>query len=382
MPVSNIPFSKPFFPEETSSQFLKALNSDHPQGNGPVSQRAEEIISLFTGTKGFLTGSCSQALDVATLALNLKPGDEVIIPSYTFPSAANSLINFGIKPIFCDISLTDMNIDVNQIEELITQKTRAISYVNYAGCSPDVDSLKQIALNYNLKLIEDNAHGFGGFSGTRRLGSVGDVSTLSFHATKNIQCGEGGAICTNDESLIEKIGVIREKGTNRKEYLVGGVQKYQWVDKGGSFLQSDLLASVLLSQLNNFDDITEKRVRIWNLYDLELRELFIENGFIPQTIESKAKNLAHMYWVLAKNSERRSAFIDYMHRKGIACSFHYQSLHQSPAGIKFGSHLGQLVNSDIASSCLFRLPVWPDLAENQIETIINAAKEFFWTTGY
>jgi dTDP-4-amino-4,6-dideoxygalactose transaminase len=381
MPTTNIQFSKPFFPAETLGQFSKALNSDHPQGNGPLSVECEEIISFFTGTNAFLTGSCTQALEVATLALNLKPGDEVIMPSYTFPSAANSLINFGIKPIFCDISLSDMNIDVDQIEELITKKTRAVSYVNYAGYSPDVDSLKQIALDNDLKLIEDNAHGFGGFSGTQRLGSIGDISTLSFHATKNIQCGEGGAICTNDETLIEKIGVIREKGTNRKKYLMGGVQKYQWVDKGGSFLQSDLLASVLLSQLTSFDEITDKRVSVWNSYDLRLRELFLENGFIPQTVDSNGKNLAHMYWVLAKNSESRAAFIDYMQKNGIACSFHYQSLHQSPAGMKYGSHPGQLINSEIASNCLFRLPVWPDLTENQVERIVNVTKDFFRVAG-
>lgn len=374
---TQIPFSEPFFPEETLGRLAEAIESNHPQGDGPLSKAAEEEISRLTDTEVFLTGSCTQALEVATLALDLKPDDEVIIPSYTFPSAATSLINFGVKPIFCDISLNDMNIDATKIEELITPKTRAISYVNYAGLSPDISSLERIALENNLKLIEDNAHGLGGFSGKRALGSIGDVSTLSFHATKNIQCGEGGAICTNNSSLIERIQIIREKGTNRNQFLLGDVQKYQWVDKGGSYLQSDLLASILLCQLREFDSITEKRVKVWNYYHGVLSDLFLENGFTPQPKSNTSKNLGHMYWVLADTPDRRTDFLRHMASFGISCSFHYQGLDQSLAAQKYGFGGRNLLNANIASTQLFRLPMWAQLSEKELTLISNAAKNFF-----
>ena len=374
---TQIPFSKPFFPEETLVRVAEAMESNHPQGDGPMSKMAEEEISRLTGTEVFLTGSCTQALEVATLALGLKPGDEVIIPSYTFPSAATSLINYGVKPVFCDISLSDMNIDVTKIEELITPQTHAISYVNYAGYSPDVNSLERIASENNLRLIEDNAHGLGGSSGNRTLGSIGDVSTLSFHATKNIQCGEGGAICTNDSSLIERIQIIREKGTNRNQFLLGDVQKYQWVDKGGSYLQSDLLASMLLCQLKNIDSINEKRVNAWNYYHGTLSELFLENGFTPQPNPNTSKNLGHMYWVLADTPDRRTDFLKHMAGFGISCSFHYQGLDQSLAAQKYGFGGRNLPNSHIASTQLFRLPMWMQLSEKELILISNAARDFF-----
>jgi dTDP-4-amino-4,6-dideoxygalactose transaminase len=374
---TQIPFSKPFFPEESINQITEAMGSNHPHGDGPFSKMVEERLAKLTGTEVFLTGSCTQALEVATLALDLKPGDEVIIPSYTFPSGVTSLINYGVKPIFCDISLTDMNIDTSKIEDLISPKTRAISYVNYAGYSPDIDSLEQIAQKYDLMLIEDNAHGLGGSSGNRPLGSIGDLSTLSFHATKNIQCGEGGAICTNDTSLIERISIIREKGTNRRQFLLGDLQKYQWIDKGGSYIQSDLLASILMSQLSRFEFITEKRVSAWSYYDSALRSIFLENGFAPQSINNEAKNLGHMYWVLADTPDRRTDFLKHMASFGITCSFHYQSLGQSLAAMKYGYSGMNLPNSQIASTNLFRLPIWPQLSEKDLSIIVSAAKEFF-----
>jgi dTDP-4-amino-4,6-dideoxygalactose transaminase len=374
---TQIPFSKPFFPDDTLIEIAKAIESNHSHGNGPYSKMAEEAISRLTGTQVFLTGSCTQALEIATLALDLNRGDEVIVPSYTFPSAVTSLINYGIKPIFCDVSLSDMNIDVTKIEELITPLTRAISYVNYAGYGPNIDSLEQIAQKNDLMLIEDNAHGLGGYVKNRKLGSIGDVSTLSFHATKNIQCGEGGAICTNNSNLIERIQIIREKGTNRNQFLLGDIQKYQWVDKGGSYLQSDILAAVLLCQIRQFESITEKRVNVWNYYASELSDLLLENDFIPQINSSTSKNIGHMYWVLADTPDRRTDFLKHMASFGVSCSFHYQALDQSLAAIKFGLRGKNLPNSLIASTRLFRLPIWPDLSEEKLIIIVKAVKNYF-----
>jgi len=258
-----IPFNVPYVPDASKKYVLEALESNHQQGDGPFTGKASKMLSDFVGGGHvLLTPSCTHALEMASMLANIGPGDEVILPSYTFTSAATAITKFGATPIFVDVELDTKGIDVNKARDAITPRTKAISWVNYAGVAPDIEGLKVLSEEFNLILIEDNAHGLGGSYKGKPLGSFGDFATQSFHATKNIQCGEGGALVVNNPKFIERAEIIREKGTDRSKYTRGEVEKYQWVDQGSSYLLAETLTAILLGQLEFFDQIQESRRKI------------------------------------------------------------------------------------------------------------------------
>lgn len=332
-----IPFNIPYVPEASRAYVEEVLSSEHQQGDGQYTEKASSAISkLVGGGKVLLTPSCTHALEMASMLANLGPDDEVILPAYTFTSAATAITKFGATPVFVDIDPKTKCIETEQVISAITSKTKAISWVNYAGVAPDLTRLKQIAKDYNLILIEDNAHGLGGSFEGKPLGSFGDFATQSFHATKNLQCGEGGALVVNNPDYYERAEVIREKGTNRRKFLAGEVMKYHWVDKGSSYLLAEALSGVLLGQLENFSLIQEHRLRIWNEYNDHFNRYELANNFEIQQQSDHSKNIAHMFHLTFKNKNLREEYRTRLLERGIQATSHYEPLNSSPAGIKFG----------------------------------------------
>ncbi len=352
-----IPFNVPFVPEISKQYVLEALDSYHQQGDGPFTVKASRMLSdLVGGGHVLLTPSCTHALEMASMLADLGPGDEVILPSYTFTSAATAVTKFGATPVFVDIEMETLGIDVNHVREAITPKTKAISWVNYAGVAPDIEGLQSLAKEFNLLLIEDNAHGLGGSYKGKPLGSFGDFATQSFHATKNIQCGEGGALVINNHSFIQRAEIIREKGTNRSQFIRGDVQKYQWVDDGSSYLLAESLAANLLGQLENFDLIQETRRKYWFKYHRSLNKL--DDFAEIRAEEIKNSQVAHLYYFLASSFDERENMIEAFKRLKIHATSHYQPLSSSIAGKKLGREHSTPRNSRLLSERIIRLPLW------------------------
>jgi dTDP-4-amino-4,6-dideoxygalactose transaminase len=369
-----IPFNVPYVPEISKQYVLEALESSHQQGDGPFTARASKMVSdLVGGGHVLLTPSCTHALEMASMLANLGPGDEVILPSYTFTSAATAITKFGATPVFVDIEMDSKGIDVNQVRDAITPKTKAISWVNYAGVAPDIEGLQSLAKEFDLLLIEDNAHGLGGSYKGKPLGSFGDFATQSFHATKNIQCGEGGALVINNPEYVERAEIIREKGTNRSKFVRGEVQKYQWVDQGSSYLLAEVLAAQLAGELEFFEDIQNQRISIWNSYFENIfQELNLEL-FQPQQFLSASNNVAHMFFITFKEKEIRERVRLQMSNSGITTTSHYVPLETSLLGKKIGRSTGIAENSKKFSENILRLPLYPMLSGeiiNQISTLL------------
>lgn len=367
-----IPFNVPYVPEISKRYVLEALESSHQQGDGPFTTRASKLVAdLVGGGHVLLTPSCTHALEMASMLANLGPGDEVILPSYTFTSGATAITKFGATPVFVDIEMATKGIDVNQVREAITPNTKAISWVNYAGVAPDIEALQSLAKDFNLLLIEDNAHGLGGEYKGKPLGSFGDFATQSFHATKNIQCGEGGALVINNPDFIERAEIIREKGTDRSKFIRGVVQKYQWVDQGSSYLLADSLSALLLGQLENFSEIQLLRKNICASY----------SGLkIPKQYESSsdiASEVAHMFYLQFNSELETEGFISKMKDFGISVATHYEPLHASTFGKKYPSETRSFLNSKNTAKKLVRIPVWVGLGEQNLEKIINSCVESF-----
>jgi dTDP-4-amino-4,6-dideoxygalactose transaminase len=371
-----IPFNRPYFPQKSLEYLKLSIDTGESKGDGSHTAIAQNLISdISGGGEVLLTPSCTDALEMATLLLNLSPGDEVILPSYTFTSAATALVQFGIVPVFVDIHKDTKNIDVDLAERGITSRTRAISFVNYAGIGADFLKLRSLAARYGLALIEDNAHGLGGSQGDCQLGSVGDMSTLSFHESKNIQCGEGGALLINNPIYIERARILREKGTNRDKFMRGEIQKYSWVDMGSSYLLSDLLAGVLRSQLEEFTDIQSDRMETWNYYGLNLRDWSKQNEVRLHYVPENSKHTAHMYYIELEGEDRRSHLMDKLVARGIKSVFHYQALHSSPAGRKFGRALGDFNNTHDVESSILRIPIYFGMTLEEKEKVVSAITE-------
>lgn len=352
------------------------MESSHLQGGGPYSKKSESRLLEIVGTgKVKLTPSCTSALDLSSLLIDLKKDDEVIIPSFNFPSAALSVVNYGAKPIFVDVEENTKCIMIEQIEEQITSKTRAISWVNYGGYSPDMTALRRISQKYDLFLIEDNAHALGSSNRGIKLGSTSDFAVYSFHATKNLQCGEGGAIQVNHQKFWNQVEYMAEKGTNRFDYESGTVNRYTWVEKGGSFLNSEISSTILFEQLELFDQIQQRRRFIYNIYLQELKEFTKNNGFSGSFLEVDKEHAAHLFFLEFNNSEQRDQFISTMKSFEISTAFHYQALHNSQAGKKFGRDSKNLINSTKAAQNLVRLPLYYDLKDSQLERIIECTKK-------
>jgi dTDP-4-amino-4,6-dideoxygalactose transaminase len=366
-----IPLNIPYVPEASKKYALEVLESNHQQGDGPFTKRASSKVSELTGGGHvLLTPSCTHALEMASMLSDIGPGDEVILPSYTFTSAATAVTKFGATPVFVDIESSTKGINIQQVHEAITPKTKAISWVNYAGIAPDVEGLQNLARDYDLILIEDNAHGLGGNFKGKPLGSFGDFATQSFHSSKNIQCGEGGALVINNQKFIERAEIIREKGTDRSRFMRGEIQKYQWVDHGSSYLLAENLAAILLGQLEQLTEIQIRRDDIFNRYYQELCNWATENNLELSFTRISDVHTAHMFYLVAETQQSRDLLIQKLHRLGIQASFHYQSLADSIMGSKYGSPANPLQISQRMSSQLLRLPLYFGLdTENQSRVI-------------
>lgn len=371
-----IPFNLPYVAEASKKYVSEALENNHQQGGGPFTARASKMVSdLVGGGYVHLTPSCTHSLEMASMLINLAPGDEVILPSYTFPSAAIAVTKFGAIPVFVDIETETKGINVQQVREAITPNTKAISWVNYAGVAPDIDALQEIARQCDLILIEDNAHGLGGTYKGKPLGSFGDFATQSFHATKNIQCGEGGALVINNPKFKERAEIISEKGTNRAKFVNGEIQKYEWVDQGSSYLLAEALSAILVGQLESFTWIHDKRLSLWNLYSSLLKKFEGEFEFTVQKWpQFNDRNSAHIFYIVFESENRRQVMKDKLTRLGLEASTHYQPLDTSIFGRKYSLMSHQTPLSQKLSKTLLRLPIYPSMDLFELNQIFQRLK--------
>jgi dTDP-4-amino-4,6-dideoxygalactose transaminase len=378
-----IPFNKPFLTGKETHYIYEAVNSGKLSGNGIFTKKCQLFFEENYGfKKTLLTTSCTDALEMAAILANIAPGDEVIIPSYTFVSTALAFIRQGASIVFADSTCENPNIDTEKIEALITKKTKAIVPVHYAGISCDMNKIMELANKYNLIVIEDAAQAIDSYfvdvQGQKRaLGSIGHLAAFSFHETKNIISGEGGMLAINDDRFIDRAEVIWEKGTNRSQFFRGEVNKYGWVDTGSSFLPSEVIAAFLWAQLENLQLIQNKRIKIWNTYQQGLKKLKEDNIIDIPFIPSYATNNAHMYYIVVKNIEVRDALIAFLKEKQIMPVFHYLSLHLSQ--YYKDKHDGRnLPQTDRYSDCLLRLPFYYELKENEVQQIVDLINAFFY----
>ena len=373
-----INFNVPPFTGKEFDYMKEAVNNLKICGDGPFTKKCDEWMEKrFRAKKVMLTTSGSSALDMAALLCGFKPGDEVILPSFTFSSTANSFVLAGAKLVFVDIRPDTMNIDEKKIEAAITDKTRAICPVHYAGVACEMDTIMDIAKRYNLMVVEDAAQAVMSTYKGKACGTIGDFGCFSFHETKNYSMGEGGAIVINNEKYIEKAEILREKGTNRSQFFRGQVAKYNWVDFGDSYLQSDLNAAYLWAQLEMADEINNNRLATWNAYYEAFKPLE-ERGIITlPTIPEGCVHNAHMFYIKCKDLETRQAYIDFMRSFDIGCVFHYVPLHSAPAGLKFGRFDGEDEHTTPDSDRLVRLPMYYNIAKEDLEKVIAKTLEFF-----
>ena len=372
-----IPFNFPYVTESSGHHLNQVLLSGHLSGSGPYSKRAETLLATITGGQPhLLTPSCSHALELAIRALEIGPGDEVILPSFNFTSAANAIVLAGARPIFIDVDPNTQSLDVDELYKAITPRTKAVIVVHYGGVGYKLHELVELCKHNNIFLIEDNAHGLGGVYEGQKLGTFGDLATYSFHETKNIHSGEGGSISFKDSKIREKLEILREKGTDRSKFSRGLVDKYSWQDAGSSWIQSDILAAFLVSQLENYDLIQALRHSIWSRYHEGIREWANSNNFkIMDPIENPG-HTAHLFWIIFESSQQQTEFIEHMASNGVVTPFHYQALHESQAGLRFGRSIGELRNTKLAASNLVRLPLWPSLNEAQVDEVISQTTRF------
>ena len=370
----NVP---PYVGKET--EYMKAaINSHKICGDGEFTKRCNAWIEEHTGTaKALLTTSGTQALEMAALLSDIQPGDEVILPSYTFVSTANAFVLRGAKLVFVDIRPDTMNIDEKLIEDAITDKTRAIVPVHYAGVGCEMDTIMDIAKRHNLVVVEDAAQGVNAFYKGRALGSIGDYGCFSFHETKNYSMGEGGAILINRPEQIEDAEIIREKGTDRSRFFRGQVDKYTWVNIGSSFLPSDINAAYLMAQLEMADEINENRLQSWTRYNEGLQDLAQEGVIELPYIPEECTHNAHMFYIKTKDMEERKALISYLKERDIAAVFHYVPLHSAPAGLRFGRFHGEDRYTTKESERLLRLPMYYNLSESDQKKVIDAVHGFY-----
>lgn len=375
----NIPFNKPYLAGNELNYIKEAVASGKISGDGFFTKKCHAFFEERYGfKKTLLTTSCTDALEMAAILCDIQPGDEIIVPSFTFVSTANAFVLRGATIVFADSESTTPNIDVTQIESLITPKTKAIIPVHYAGISCDMGALLEIAQRYNLFVIEDAAQSIESFYKGKPLGSLGHLSAFSFHETKNIISGEGGLLVVNDDRFEKRAEIIREKGTNRSAFFRGEVNKYGWVDVGSSFLPSDIIAAFLYAQLEQLERIQTRRKQIWALYFDALKDLEKNGCFRMPLVPEYATNNAHMFYLVCKNLDERSRLIEHLKSDGILAVFHYLSLHKSP--FYESKHDGRtLINADRYSDCLIRLPLYFELSDVQVGFIAKSIYQFFGT---
>lgn len=372
-----IPFNRLTVVGEELTYLQQAIESGHVSGDGTFTKRCHTLLEETLGVpKALLTTSCTHALEMSALLLNIQPGDEVIVPDFTFVSTINAFVLRGAKPVFVDIRPDTLNLDETLLESKITSKTKAIVPVHYAGVGCQMDTIMDIANRYGVAVVEDNAHGlFARYRG-KYLGTFGQLATQSFHETKNFSCGEGGALLINDSQFIERAEILREKGTNRSRFFRGQVDKYSWVDIGSSYLPSDMLAGFLLGQLEAREIIQSRRKEIWETYFHELQSWASQNQvrlpFIPEHCEQSY----HMFYLLMPDLESRQRLIQYLKERGILSVFHYLPLHLSEMGRKYGGKLGDCPVTESISDRLLRLPFYYSLRSDEQAQVIQAITQF------
>ncbi len=372
-----IPFNKPACLGHEMEYVSKSLATQHISGDGEYSKRCHSFLEDSLGVrKALLTTSCTHGLEMAALLLQIRPGDEVIVPSFTFVSSVNAFALRGAKPVFADIRPDTLNLDERQLPALITEKTRAIVLVHYAGVACEMDVIMSLARERNIAVVEDNAHGLFARYKDRNLGTFGELATLSFHETKNFTCGEGGALLINDIGLLERAEIIREKGTNRSRFFRGQVDKYTWVDLGSSYLPSDMLAAFLLAQFECASEIQARRREIWLRYDLRLRDWAALNQVQLPTVPDYVEQSYHLYYLILPSVNVRSALIQDLKQRGILSVFHYQPLHLSTMGLGFGGQLGDCPVTEDLADRLLRLPFYYALSPADQDEVIAALLAF------
>jgi dTDP-4-amino-4,6-dideoxygalactose transaminase len=367
-----IPFNKPYMTGRELWYIAQAYTNGHLAGDGIFTKKCHSWLETCTrSNKALLTHSCTAALEMAAYLANIQPGDEVIMPSYTFVSTANAFVLRGGVPVFVDIRPDTLNIDETLIEAAITPRTKAIVPVHYAGVSCEMDAIMSIADRHSLLVIEDAAQAVMSSYKGKSLGGIGHLGAYSFHETKNIISGEGGALLINDSRFVERAEIIREKGTNRSQYFRGQIDKYTWVDNGSSYLPGEVIAAFLLAQMEEALSITQKRLKIWQKYHMALVKLEETGKLRRPIIPDGCQHNAHMYYVLLESLEKRSEVITQMKEKGVHSVFHYVPLHSSPGGRKYGRVNGKMTITDDLSDRLLRIPLWVDLTEDQEDKVTN-----------
>lgn len=376
----DIPFNRPTIVGKELYYISLAISKGCSAGDAEFTAKCHVLLEQALGVpKVLLTTSCTSALEIAALLLDLQAGDEVIVPSFTFVSTANAFVLRGAKPVFVDIHADTLNMDETQLERLISDRTKAMVPVHYAGVGCEMETICKIAAHHNIALVEDNAHGlFGKYKG-RYLGTFGIFAAQSFHETKNFVCGEGGALLINDPKYIERAEIIREKGTNRSRFFRGEIDKYSWVDIGSSYLPSDILAAFLYAQLEVRDEIQRKRRQIWDYYYEQLHEWADHHHVHLPSVPAHCEQAYHMFYLIMPSSETRQGLIAHLKAKGILSVFHYLPLHLSDMGRRFGGRKGDCPVSEAVSDCVIRLPFYHELSVSDQVRVVDSIKEFEFT---
>jgi dTDP-4-amino-4,6-dideoxygalactose transaminase len=373
-----IPFNRAYVTGSEFGYMREAMENAHLAGNGPFSRRCREWLERTIGSRrALLTHSCTGALEMAFTLAEIGPGDEVVVPSFTFVSTATAVVARGGTPVFVDVRPDTLCIDAELVHGALTARTKAVVPVHYAGVGCDMDGLVQLATKHGLVVVEDAAHGIQAAARGRQLGGIGELGTLSFHETKNVSCGEGGALLVNDERFVERAEIIHEKGTDRQRFFRGQVDKYTWVDVGSSYVLSDLAAAYLWAQLEHVDEITASRHAIWNSYHTSLEPLEEAGHLRRPVVPSWCSHNAHMYYVLVEDIATRTAVIDHLAQHEINAVFHYVPLHTSGAGRRYGRAAGDFSVTSSVSDRLVRLPVWAGMTGAEVDRVSEGMQTFF-----
>ena len=373
-----IPYNKPHLAGRELTYIRQAHEFRQLAGDGFFTKKCQEwMVNAFGCDMSLLTHSCTAALDMMAILANLKPGDEVIMPDYTFVSTANSFVLQRGVPVFVDIRPDTLNINEQLIEKAITPKTKAIVPVHYAGVGCDMDSIRALAKKYKLLVLEDAAQGMLATYKGKNLGSIGDMGAMSFHETKNVISGEGGALLINNPKFIERAQIIREKGTNRTKFFQGLVDKYTWVDIGSSYLPGEITAAFLMAQLEKAQEITKKRMVLWNRYHREFSDLEKKGYILRPIIPKDVQHNAHIYHIRTNNERERIGLADFLRKKGILAVTHYVPLHSSPAGKKFARYVGDMKVTNNVADTLIRLPLFYDLTRNEQTDVLESVHDYY-----
>lgn len=372
-----IPFNKPFIAGKELYYISQTINNNHTAGDGPFTKKCNALMEeKFSAKKVLLTHSCTAALEMAAILCDVGPEDEVILPSFTFVSTANAFYLRGAKLVFVDIRQDTLNMDETKLEAAITEKTKVIVPVHYAGVACDMDAIMAIAAKHDIFVVEDAAQGVNALYRDRYLGTIGDIGTYSFHETKNFICGEGGAIVLNNDRFIDRGEIIREKGTNRSKFFRGEVDKYTWVDVGSSYLPSDILAAFLYAQLENMDRINQRRMEIFDYYHKALIPLVNDGKLRLPHVSSECASNSHLFYIILNDETTRDALMDHLKSESILSVFHYLPLHLSPVGKSMGYREGLLPITESISPRLLRLPFYYEISDKEQNRVISAIKNF------